>query len=405
MKLFLICLTLIIYAFFSAAEIIFLSVSHIRIEGFLRRGVRSARVAHWFLEKPSRFILTVLVGTTVVNTAFASLLAAILEEQGLSSGLILLYTWLPVLIIGEIIPKSIGRDLADRAVLWVSPVLRLFRLVLFPLIWISRGISNLLLALFGVPRSDVKAFFTRRDLEALLLHEGLRAGVIKPPERSLLSRVFRLPALAVYEVMTPRTDIVALEDDASLDDLRNTILQSGFSKIPIYQKDLDHVIGVAYARDLLENPPNLAAMIKPVPFIPEYKRSSETFRDLRRSQQMIAIVVDEWGGTAGLVTLEDLIEEITGDIEDEYDRTQPMVRPLGLGRWLVSGRMDVEDLNQRLELHIPSGDYETLGGYLITETGRIPAAGETLELGGIKYKIARSSPNRLETVVVIKDKG
>jgi CBS domain containing-hemolysin-like protein len=402
MKLFLILLSLGIYGFFSAAEIIFLSVSRLRIEGYLRRGVRSARYARWFLEKPSRFILTVLVGSTIVNIAFASLLTALLEARGITSGLILLLTFLPALLFGEIIPKSIARESADRAILWVGPALRFFQIVLYPAIWVSRAISDVILGFFGVAREEVRTFFTRRDLEVLLLHEGLRAGSLKMRQGSLLARVFRLPGLAVYEIMTPRTEIVALEKTATLEDLRSTILDSGFTKIPIYETDLDHVVGVAYARDLLDNPSDLAAIIKPVPFIPEYKKSSETFRDLRNLQQMIAIVVDEWGGTAGLVTLEDVIEEITGDIEDEYDRTQTRMRSLGQGKWLVAGRVDVKDLNQRLKLAIPVGDYETLGGYLITQIGRIPTAGETFTLDEVLYKIARSSPNRVDMVVIMK---
>jgi CBS domain containing-hemolysin-like protein len=356
------------------------------------------------VEKPNRFILTVLVGGTIVNIAFSSILAALLEEHHVAFVLIIVYTALPVLLLGEIIPKSLARESADRAVLWVGPALRFFRILLFPAIWVSRGISNRLLSLFGVDRNEVRTFFTRGDLEVLLLHEGLRAGALKQRHGSLLSRVFHLPKLSVSEVMTPRTEIEALEDTASLEDLRHIVLESGFSKIPIYQKDLDHIIGVAYARDLLDNPQDLKSIIKPVPFIPESKRCSDTFQDLRRAQISMAIVVDEWGGTAGLVTQEDLIEEITGDIEDEYDRTQTLIRSLGDGRWLVAGRVELDDLNQRLSLRLPAGDYETLGGYLTTQIGRIPAAGETVELNDLLFKIARSSPNRVDTVVITKSK-
>jgi CBS domain containing-hemolysin-like protein len=405
MQLLLIFFSLVIYAFFSAAEIVFLSASVIRIEAYIRRGKHTARTALWFLEKPSRFVLTVLVGSTIVNIAFASLMAAYLEKFGIPAGLIMLYTVLPALLLGEIIPKSIVREQADRAILWVAPLLRLFQILLYPIILISRCVSSLVLRLFGIAGEEVRTFFTRRDLEVLLLHEGLRAGALKMRHGSLLTRVFRLPALAVYEAMTPRTDIVALEDTATLEDLRRTILESGYSKIPIYQKDLDHIIGVAYARDLLDQPSDLVSIIKSLPFIPEYKRTAEAFRDMRRQQQMMAIVVDEWGGTAGLLTVEDVIEEITGDIEDEYDRTPTRLRQLGEGRWLVSGRIEMEELIHRLDLNIPSGDYETLGGYLTTQTGRIPVAGEVLDLHGVEYRIARSSPNRIETVVITKAKA
>lgn len=399
MEFYLIILCLLLVAYFAGTETAFLSVNKVRLAGFLRRQLWGAQAAHRFLEKPSRFVLTTLVGTNLAAITFSSLLTAYLSQYDVPSGWILAISTLSVLIIGEIIPKSLARDLADQAVLWTSPALVFFQILFFPVIRICSLSAALLLKLFGISRTEVRLFFTRRDLE-ILIREGVKTGSLKARHESLLSRVFQLPALRARDVMTPRTEIVALETTASLDDLRRVILKSGFSKIPVYHKDLDHIVGVAYAHDLFDNPPDLAALVKPIPFLPDQKRAVDVFRDLRRAHQTIAIVVDEWGGTAGLVTHEDVIEELTGDIEDEYDRKRKRIRELSHGRWLVSGRTELDELQERLDLLIPEGDYATLGGYLIHELGRIPKTGEIFDLGGVEYKIAKASQNRINAVVV-----
>ncbi|RJQ65751.1 MAG: HlyC/CorC family transporter [Desulfobacteraceae bacterium] len=397
----LIILTLLLSAFFAGAETVFLTASRIRLEGLVERGSRRARLARWFLERPARFVMTSLVGNNLVNIAFSSLMAAWLTRFGVPSGWILFWSVLLILVFGEVIPKSLARDLADRLILWVAVLLRIFRTLIFPVIYLARAATYFILARFGIAREEVREFFTRRDLEVLIL-EGLRTGALAPTCKPLLTRVFQLPELRARDVMTPRTEIKALEVSATPEDLRRLAMSTGFSKIPVYEGDLDHILGVVYARDLLDHPPDLASIIKPVTFFAEPKRAVDVFRDLRLSRQSVAVVLDEWGGTAGLVTLEDVIEELTGEIEDEYDRQPPRLRPLADGRWVVSGRIEVNDLNRRLGLAIPEGDYSTLGGYLIDRLERIPSTGEAIELEGVQFRIARASRNRVVTVVVKK---
>lgn len=399
MQFWLILLSLLLSAYFSGTETVFLSVNRIRLEGFLRRRKLGAKTARYFLEKPSRFILTTLVGNNLANITFSSLLTAFLMQQGFPAAWTLPVSVFAVLIFAEIIPKSIGRDLADSSILWSAHLLRFFQFLLFPAIIVTRWLSAWTLALFGIARDDVRRFFTRRDLE-VLIQEGLKTGGIRTPHETLLTRVFQLAVLRVYEIMTPRTEIVALPESADLEDFRRVILTSGYSKIPVYHRDLDHIVGAVYALDLFNHPRDLKSIIRPIAFFPDQKRALELFRYMRLTRQTIAVVVDEWGGTAGLVTHEDVIEELTGEIEDEYDRTRKRLRRLDENRWLVSARMEVEELNERLGLKIPRGDYVTLGGFLISKLGKIPSAGEALEEGGIHYRIARASQTRIFTVVV-----
>ncbi len=399
MQFWLILIALLLSAYFSCTETVFLSVNRIRLEGFLRRRKFGAKTARHFLEKPSRFILTTLVGNNLANITFSSLLTAFLLHHGFPAGWTLPISVLAVLIFAEIIPKSLGRDLADTGALWSAPPLRFFQFLLFPVIAVTRWCSALILAFFGIARDDVRQFFTRRDLE-VLIREGLKTGGIHTPHETLLTRVFQLAALKADEIMTPRTEIVALPETADMEDFRRTVLTSGYSKIPVYRRDLDHIIGVVYALDLFNHPRDLKSIIKPIAFFPDQKRALELFRDMRLTHQTIAVVVDEWGGTAGLVTHEDIIEEVTGDIEDEYDRTRKRLRRLDVNRWLVSGRMEVEELNERLGLNLPRGDYVTLGGFLISKMGRIPTAGEVWEDDGVRFRIARASQTRIFNVVV-----
>jgi CBS domain containing-hemolysin-like protein len=395
----LLILLLTLIGFFAAAETVFLSVSRIRLEGFIHLGMRRARMARYFLDKPSRFVLTTLVGVNIATVTFSSILTAYLDRFQVPTGWIYATGTLATLIFGEVIPKSLARDLADQSVLWVSPLLRFFQIILYPAIVIFRRLTYFVMSLFGVPRHETRLFFTRRDLE-ILIREGIKTGDLPLHDDTLIARTFRLPQRRAGDIMTPRTEIVALETSATPDDLRRVVLTSGYSKILIYEKDLDHINGVAYARDLLDRPPDLTSIIKTVSFFPDQKKATDVFHDLRRAQQSIAVVVDEWGGTAGVVTIEDVIEELTGDIEDEFDREQHRIRRLADGRFVVPGRMEITEINHRLDLAIPEGDYTTLGGFLITQLERIPAVGETYALHEVEYKIARASKTRISLVVV-----
>jgi len=390
---------LALVGFFAAAETVFLSVSRIRLEGFLHLGMRRAKLARYFLDKPSRFVLTTLVGVNIATITFSSILTAYLDHFHVPTGWILAAGTLSTLIFGEVIPKSLARDMADRSVLWMSPLLRFFQIILYPAIVICRRLTYLVMSLFGVPRHETRLFFTRQDLE-ILIREGIKTGALPLRDESLIARTFRLPQRRADDIMTPRTDLVALEASATPDDLRRIVLSSGYSKILVYEKDLDHIVGVAYARDLLDYPRDLASIIKPVSHFPDQKRAVDIFHDLRKAQQSIAVVVDEWGGTAGVVTLEDVIEELTGDIEDEFDRGERRIRRLADGRFVIPGRMEIDEVNRHLDLRIPEGDYTTLGGFLVVQLERIPTVGETHTVGDIEFKIARASKTRVSLVVV-----
>ncbi|MBU0519527.1 hemolysin family protein [bacterium] len=400
-EILLIILFLVLSAYFSGTETVFLTVNRIRLEGFLHRNRRGAKSAAWFLNRPSRFILTTLVGTNLANIALTTVLTAYLLERGVPAGWILPIDALLILIFGEILPKSLGRDLADPASLWIAPILRVFRFFLFPLNRSARFITSLVLKMFGVDSEEVQRFFTKRDLE-VLIQESAATGMIPSHRESTITRILHFRSLCARDVMTPRTEIVALHKSDTIEDLRKNALSTGYSKFPVYEEDIDHIVGVVYTRDIFDKPETLEKIVRPIQFFPDQKKAWTILKELRRLRQSSAMIVDEWGGTAGLVTMEDLLEELTGEIEDEYDPARLQVQELGENRWMVSARMEVDELIETYSIPIPQGEYETIGGYLNFELGRILKAGEKFTLGEFHFEIAKATKTRIRVIILEK---
>jgi len=401
MEFWLIILCLILSGFFSGSETVFLSVNRIRLEGFLHKRRPGAKSAVWFSRKPSRFILTTLVGTNLANIAFATLATAYLIERGVPTVWITPLGAVIILVFGEVIPKSLGRDLAEPSSLWAAPILRFFRILFYPLSYSGELVSSIFIRIIGINKSEVGSFFSRGDLEVLIRESEVSERFDKK-QKTHISRILKFRTLQAKDVMTPRTEIVALDSASGTDDLLETALSSGFSKIPVFQEDIDHIVGVTYTRDLFDNPDVLSDIIKPIASFPEQRKAYRIFKDLRSRKQSMAMIIDEWGGTAGLITVEDLIEELTGDIEDEYDPARLSFQQIAEGRWLVSARMEVEELNHRFNLQIPEGDYETLGGYLMDALGRIPEKGESIEIDGYCFEIIKATRTRIRIVILQK---
>ncbi len=399
MEFWLILIFLILSAFFSGAETVFLSVNRVRLQGFLHKRRFGAKSAVWFMRDPARFILTTLVGTNLANIAYATVITAYMINQGIPSGWAMPLGAVILLIFGEFLPKALGRDMADAASLKIAPILRIYRILFYPIYWAGDIISTLTMNIFGIHRSDVREFFSRRDFE-VLIRETAETGIISDQQRSQIARILNFRSLIAHEVMTPRTEIIALPVTSSVEELRQTARTSGLSKIPIYDKDIDHITGVAYALDLFNDPASIDEIIKPISYFPEQRKATVIFKDLRQNRQSIAVIVDEWGGTAGIITTEDLIEELTGEIEDEYDITRLQMKELGANRWLFSARMEIDEINLQYNLSLPEGEYETLGGYLTDATGKIPEKGEIITLDDYQYEIVKATRSRIRIVIV-----
>ncbi|MBN8704796.1 MAG: HlyC/CorC family transporter [Bacteroidetes bacterium] len=390
-------LTLVLSAFFSGSEISFVTANRLKIEIKNRQGKSGAALASWFVNKPENFLITTLVGNNFVNIAYSTVMSIFLIESfGIKSILFqtLISTTL-LLFAGEIIPKSIARQFADKLVFILVYPLRFFYFFLYPFVFISRMASLFLIRIIGIKPDSFDTFFNYKDVE-MILEEGKTNGSIDPGESELIENVFELKDQKVRESMIPRTDIVAIDVSDDIEDCIRIFKESGFSKIPVYEEEIDNITGIIHAHDLFRQPKSLQEIIRPVMFVTEFKKSSELMKDFRDKKTSVAIVIDEFGGTAGLVTLEDLIEELVGDIQDEYDTDENILKKLDEDVYLVSGRTLVEDINEKFLIGMDEGDFETVGGFVIHNSGRIPHTGEKLELGRFQFTVIKATKNRLD---------
>ncbi len=391
-----VALTLSFY--FAGTETAFISVNKVRIELWRRQRRRGSEVIRNFLLKPERFIYTTLVGNNISNVAFASY-ATLYFNNYFSSEITWLVITLLTVMVGEIIPKTLFRSLADWVILRVGPLLNLFYYLLYPMIWIVSRVSEWILRLFHIQSEEVRHFFSKKDVEILIRESENRVNVPRE-EGEILRRILQLRQIKVRDVMIPRTEIVAIPENASIKELVHLMEKSGFTKIPVYRQNLDNIIGVVFLKDLFKEPETLKEIVREVMFVPETKNCSDLLREFRQRNMSIAIVVDEYGGTAGLVTTEDLIEELVGEIEDEFDETAVQIRKIGPGVYSVNARIELEELRDALKIELPEGDYETLAGFILSHLGHIPRRDETFEYNGIRFTITRSTRKKLEWVKV-----
>ncbi len=409
---------LLLSAFFSGSEIAFVSASRVRVEARAATGGVAARVVRGFLENPESFLITTLVGNNLALVLYSSLMAIALEDGiqafwlailgsgiGVEAASVTTQTIIAtffVLFIGEILPKSIARQAANKTVFLVALPLKAFYYLLLPFNKVSGWVSFGLLRLFGqTPGNGQRAF--RREIEATI-RESTSSGQIELDEQhsQLLTNVFRISKLRVKESMVPRTDIEGIEGDVSIDALRDRFAATGLSKLPVYNDNIDNVVGVVFAYDLFRHPQSVNDMIRDVRFVPETKKSRALLTEFLEDNVSIAIVIDEYGGTAGLVTIEDLIEELTGEIHDEFDIAEFVARKLDERTFVVNGRAEIAELGAEHDLELPDGDYETVAGLLLEHLGHIPVAQEECSIGNFRFTILKAHSNRIDLIKITR---
>ncbi|PWN05670.1 hemolysin family protein [Rhodohalobacter mucosus] len=421
-EILIIAATVLLSGFFSGSEMAFVTANRLKVEIESRRNSLQGRSIAFFSENPSTFLTTTLVGNNIVNVLYATLMAIYLAEpiqyaysslfgSMPSEAVILLiqtiFASILILLFGEILPKAIFRIQADFMVRAVAIPLRILNVVLKPLIMVSNSASGVLVRLFsaGSERSD--KVFRRQDVEMIFkeLRDSGGGQDIDEDDSTILHNVLELSNKRVKETMVPRTEIVAVEKSTSIEDLKNTFISSGYSKVPVYQDTIDDVIGVVFAYDMFNNPSAVSEILRPVKLIPSSKKSKDLLQEFRQSNVSVAIVIDEYGGTAGMVTIEDLIEEVVGDIQDEYDKDEDVIKKISERTYVISGNVELDELEEKypeIELNEEGEDaFETLAGYIINHIGRIPKVNEEIQIRGNKFIISKATPNRLETVKLV----
>jgi len=397
---------LILSAFFSGTELAFVVANKLKIEVRARRKNLAALSAHYFINHPQNFFSTILIGNNIVNIAFASLGAVLLRDLfGWEEFTILVITSLFILLLGEIIPKYLARELADQIVMLTSLPLRVISYILYPFVKSASTFSNKLVQTSSIKTDNIYHLFDREDIK-VLVKESESAGIVDKRDSAVINKVIELGEQRVYEAITPRTDIVGIEVNSNIDEVLSIFIDSGFSKLPVYEDNLDNIKGILLAKDLFKFPSDIKSIIREVGFIPETKKSFEVLNDLLDKKNSIAIVVDEHGGTAGIVTVEDLLEELFGEIEDEFDVVEEIFRKTDNNTYMISGKIEIDRINEKYSasdgLKIEEGDYETLAGYITTKLGRIPAQGETVAIGNFMIQIARATTQRIELVKLVQ---
>ena len=394
-----ILVSLVLTFYFSGTETAFLSVNRVRIELWRRQKSRAAEIIFRFLLKPESFIYTTLIGNNIANVAFASYATIYLHHYFDEKITWLLITSVTILF-GEIIPKTLFRSLADFIVRKVAYLLQFFYYIFQPIIWIVNKISSFVLRLLKYPNTELTDFFSKKDIE-ILIRESRRYADLDEEESKILARLFNFRSLRVREAQIPRTEIIAVEENTTLDDLMVVFQKSGFTKIPVFKENLDNIIGVVFLKDLFLQPQSLKEIIRDILFVPETKHTLQLLREFRKENTTIAIVVDEYGGTAGLVTAEDLIEELVGEIIDEYDEASALIKVLGENLYSVNARIEPEQLKEELGIELPEGNYETLAGFILSYLGHIPKRDETFTFDGFKFTISRATRRKVDWVRIV----
>ena len=385
-------------AFFSGTELAFVVANKLKIEVRARKKNFAALSAQYFVNHPHNFFSTILIGNNIVNIAYASLGAVFLASLfGWSEFTILIVTSLIILFFGEIIPKYFARELADQFVVITSLPLRIISYLLYPFVKITSAFSNRIMQSSSVKSDTIYHLFDKEDIKGLV-KESESAGIVDKRDSELIGKVIALGDQRVYEAMTPRTDIVGIELNKEISDALLTFIESGFSKLPVYEENLDNIKGILLAKDLFQSPESIKDILREVSFIPETKKSFEVLNDFMERRNSIAIVVDEHGGTAGIITMEDILEELFGEIKDEFDVEEEICRKVATDSYIVSGKVEIDHINEKYNLSIEEGDYETLAGYVTSGIGRIPAQGETVTVGNFKIQVIRANAQKVELV-------
>ena len=399
-------------ALFSGIEIAFVTSDRVRVELDIQKGGLIGRCLSLFYSNPNFFISTILVGNNIVLVIYgigaAKMIEPWLETLFHNQAWVLisqtLLSTLVILLTGEFFPKTIFRINPNRSLRLVAPFTALLYCLRYPVSLFSTWISKMLMSICGIKDKDTKlGIISMGDLNEYLeqtIDEKADEHAEVEREVQIFHNALDFSETHLRDCMVPRNEIVAVDiDSTDRDTLSALFTSSGRSKILVYREDIDNLLGYIHVSELFTPEVDWKERLKPVVYAPETLLASKMMRRLLAEKRSIAVIVDEFGGTAGMVTLEDLMEEICGDIQDEHDSTDIVERQLAPGVWEFSGRVEIEHLNETYHFDIPeSDDYQTLAGYILCETGQIPREGDAVELGGLRLEVTRKSASRLELI-------
>lgn len=406
----LLLILLLLSALFSSSETAFTALSRAKIRKLKDSKVKGAYLLERLVEDPQRLLSTLLLGNNLVNILAASIATKLAIDRfgsagvGIATGVVTLV----VLIFGEITPKNYAVKHAEKVALFSAPFIVGLSYVFFPLAKLMVLISNLILKIAGQSIVKGQPFLSPEEIKAIV-DIGEEEGILEEEERKMIHSILEFGDTIVKEIMVPRTEIIALPDTATVNEAIEVALREGYSRIPVYSQNIDNIIGILYVKDMITyvksgktDIPVKKIMRQPF-FVPETKRVDELLREFKKNKTHIAIVLDEYGGTAGLVTLEDVLEEIVGEIFDEYDfREEARIEKVGENEWIADGKLDIEIVEEQLGIEISEEETETLGGFVSSLLGHVPVPGEKAVYEGFEFEVISIVGRRVDKVRIVK---
>ncbi|MDD4163590.1 MAG: hemolysin family protein [Methanothrix sp.] len=399
---FLLCLS----AFFSASETALMSLSKIRLIHMLEEKMKGAGVINQLRENPSKLLGTILVGNNLVNIG-ASSIATVLAINyfgdtgiGIATGIMTVL----VLIFGEITPKALAAQKSEKISLMVARPISILAYLLSPIVFVFTQIASLFMRLLGCKSNANLPSITEEELKSMV-NLGEEEGVIEDHEKTMICNVFDFGDQLIKDVMIQRMDIVAININATYDEIIKIIKTEQYSRYPIYSKRIDNIVGILNVKELVyrdfEEVFDIKKFVKKPYYTFEFMNTAELFKEMKKRRTHMAIVLDEYGGTAGIITIEDLVEEIVGDISDEYDMHTQEIETIQEGEYIVDGSTRIEELNELIGTRIESEHYDSIGGFVIELIGRLPKQGESVEYMNTKFLIENMERNRIRKIRVL----
>lgn len=417
MQIFVLFILIALNAFFAATEIAFISLNDAKIEKQAKQGEKKAKQINEMLKEPSKFLATIQIGITLAgflssafaSEAFADKLAPIMQQaiplglgawKSISIILITIILSYFTLVFGELVPKRIAMKNAEKVANFSIGIIKVISIITAPFVKFLTFSTNVISSLFGVKENEEETV-TEEEIR-MMVEVGEEKGTIEEQEKELINNVFEFNDKTVSEIMTHRTDIYALDIKDNIEDILTELDEYKYSRIPIYEDSIDEIRGVLYIKDLFKYLNNkekvgIKDIMREAYFVPQYKMIDDLFKELQKNKKQLAIVVDEYGGTAGIVTMEDILEELVGNIFDEYDDIENEFEKIDENTFRISGSVSISELKKILKVDVPEGEYDTLSGYLIELLGRIPEDEEkpVIETQNVTYKIEEYEDKRI----------
>ena len=408
--LFIICLVL--SAFFSSSETAFISLQRIRLRHMVESNVKGARRVAGMTERPEKFLSTILLGNNLVNTAAAALGTVMAVSIWGEHGVLIATIGVTILLLvfAETTPKTIATQHAERLSLTFARPIQAISWLFTPFVYVLSWIASVFTRMVG-SKSVPKSLASEEEIRTMI-SVGHEEGTVEEHEAKMLHRVFEFGARPVREVMVPRPEVVALEEGSTLADFFVIYAESPLSRFPIYKENMDSVVGILSVKDVLmaqaKNTVNeddtIDSLVRPAYFAPESKHIDELFVEMRDKNYRMCVVVDEFGGTAGIVSLSRLVEEIVGEVGDELAGVEKDYEIINEYTFQIDGSMRIEEINEEMELKLPEGDYETVAGFILHLLGHIPKPNEQLRYKGLKMVITEMRGLKIENILLTKEK-